>query len=189
MSHDSRYTWQPEPLVVIDHAIDLFSCPTEWPAYCQVSPTQWLFVGGIDPDSTLTNMIAEGTKIVMMLNTETHRLTRLTDIPAVMCAHSMMYLPPQVPTSDNQGEVFVFGGMMSQRAFQPLNFKYDVAYDEWTQIRDWSHGNYRLSFNLLPIVANRIIMVVSGSRPIMYDTEEDEFIRLHCSELSELGLV
>ena len=103
MCDDNAYSWQPEPLVVIDHSRDLFSCPTEWPAYCQVSPTKWLFIGGIDPDSTVTNLVAEGTQIVMMLDTITHRLTRLTDIPAIMCAHSVIYLPSARPTNDDLG--------------------------------------------------------------------------------------
>ena len=58
-------------------------------------------------------LVAEGTRIVMILDTETRRLTRLSDIPAVMCAHSMIYIPGKTASQDDLGAVYVFGGMIS----------------------------------------------------------------------------
>ena len=51
-----------------------------------------------------------GTKTVTMLDTVSCRLMRLpVEIPAQMCAHQVIYLPPKEGAP--KGTVYVFGGL------------------------------------------------------------------------------
>ena len=52
----------------------------------QISPTEWLFFGGGDPAQSGLNE-QPGTKLVTLLDTRSQRLTLLTEMPDLMCAH------------------------------------------------------------------------------------------------------
>ena len=62
--------------------------------------------------------------------------------------------------------------------YQPRNFKYDLASGNWTELPRWRPHDYRLSFNLLPLIDNRFILVVSEDRPRLLDTKTDTWITL-----------
>ena len=63
--------------------------------------------------------------------------------------------------------------------YQPQNYKYNIGENKWTKIAKWEHGHYRLSFNLLPIIENRFILVISENKPCLMDTKTDQWIPLH----------
>ena len=62
--------------------------------------------------------------------------------------------------------------------YQPKCFKYDVLSKNFTEIPEWPNNHYRLSFNLLPLIDNRFILIVSDSHPYMLDTKTDKWIQL-----------
>ena len=62
--------------------------------------------------------------------------------------------------------------------YQPENYKFNVATKAWTKLPNWEPGMYRLSFNLMPLVENRYILIVSEKFPFLFDTNTDKFIRL-----------
>ena len=62
--------------------------------------------------------------------------------------------------------------------YQADNYKFNVATQAWTKLPSWEPGMYRLSFNLLPLVENRYILIVSEKYPFLFDTRTDKFIRL-----------
>ena len=57
--------------------------------------------------------------------------------------------------------------------YQPKNYKFNIATNEWKEIPDWQPGLYRLSFNLLPLIENRYILIVSEKFPLLFDTYTD----------------
>ena len=63
--------------------------------------------------------------------------------------------------------------------YQPHNYKYDIAKNEWKEICRWGPDDYRLSFNLLPLIENRFIMVISQEKPYLMDTKTDKWVRLN----------
>ena len=71
-------------------------------------------MGGIDPESALSGTGVQGTRVVAKLNTETHRLTRMQDLPADVCANSTICLY-QEDEKDwvEKPTVFLFGGLSS----------------------------------------------------------------------------
>ena len=62
--------------------------------------------------------------------------------------------------------------------YQPKNFKYNIATGKWTELPNWDPDDYRLSFNLLPLIENRFILVVSEHSPRLFDTKSDKWIKL-----------
>ena len=63
--------------------------------------------------------------------------------------------------------------------YQRRNFKYELALDKWSELKPWEvREDYRLSFNLLPLIDNRFILVVSEDRPKLYDTQCNEWVNL-----------
>ena len=62
--------------------------------------------------------------------------------------------------------------------FNYKNFKFDVATSSWKVLPKWHEMDCRLSFNLLPLVQNRFILVVSENDPIMFDTQMEQWIKL-----------
>lgn len=51
LSPQTDYRWVSKPLRVVDPTTDFESCPSEWPKNVQISPNEWLFFGGGDPDT------------------------------------------------------------------------------------------------------------------------------------------
>ena len=102
----------------------------------------------------------------MKLDLATSRLTKVAESPEPMMAHQVIYLPatPKAP----KGTVYCFGGLASSFAYQPKCFKYDVARNTWTNIMDLD--GFRLSFNLLPLINNRFILLISQEDHLMLDT-------------------
>ena len=181
LSQETAYKWVPKQLAVVDKEKDYAFCPTEWPKNVQISPNEWLFFGGGDQNQSMSYG-QTGTTLVTRLNTKTQRLTKLTDIPKPSCAHQVIYLPSKDKNQTDDGKsgfVYVFGGLADMSTFQPHNYKYDIEKDEWKEICRWIPGNYRLSFNLLPLIENRFIMVISQEKPYLLDTKTDKWVRLH----------
>ena len=52
LSPETGYKWVSKPLSIVDHKNDFYSCPTEWPKNVQISPSEWLFFGGGDPEQS-----------------------------------------------------------------------------------------------------------------------------------------
>ena len=112
--HETGYKWVAKPLITIDHSVDLPICPTEWPKNCQISPNLWLFFGGGNPEES-EQPDQHGTNLVIQLDTSTHRLKKLTEMPALMCAHQVIFLPasPDYPC----GTVYIFGGLETMSTY------------------------------------------------------------------------
>ena len=117
-----------------------------------------------------------GSDIVFKLDTETQRLTRLCNLPDIILAHQVIFLP--ATPKAQKGTVYAFGGLRTAQQYQEQNFKYDVAKDEWTSVMSWMPGYYEISFNLLPLLENRFILVIKRSKLVLFDTETDKFIKL-----------
>lgn len=177
-SADSDYKWRSQPLVIVDSDCDLTVCPTSWPKNCQISPTEWLFFGGnaLSPSTQGgLRLMHNGTLTVTHLDTSTHRLTSLAPMP-VDCerlAHQVIFMPASL--NAEKGTVYVFGGKFNRFIHQSRHLKYDVDSGEWTRLPDWPADQY--SFNLIPLMQNRYILVVSDM-PVLYDTERDEWIEI-----------
>ena len=108
----------------------------------------------------------------MKLNIVTGRLTKVTECPEPMMAHQVIYLP--ATQKSPKGTVYCFGGLASSFAYQPQCFKYDVARNAWSSIDDLE--GFRLSFNLLPLINNRYILLISQEDHLMLDTKTDRWI-------------
>ena len=79
LSPETDYKWIGTPLAVVESGVeDYASCPAAWPKNCQISPTEWLFFGGMNPGATHDDVGFTG---VLHLDTSTHRLKKLTEIP------------------------------------------------------------------------------------------------------------
>ena len=46
--------------------------------------------------------------------------------------------------------------------YQTKNFKYDINSDTFTEVEQYGQNDYRISFNLLPLISNRFILFVSN---------------------------
>ena len=110
------------------------------------------------------------------LDTETQRVSKLRDIPAGMLAHQVIYIPGKADSEAPEGTVYLFGGMSSMMFFQPKNFKYNVALDKYDALPDWPEDMYRISFNLLPILNNELILVISQDKHLLFDVGSEKFI-------------
>lgn len=55
--------------------------------------------------------------------------------------------------------------------------------NHWINLPQWREEDTRMSFNLLPIVQNRYILVVSEHNPMMFDTWKKSWIRLTQNEV------
>ena len=93
-----------------------------------------------------------------------------------MFAHQVIFLPATAKAPS--GTVYVFGGLFTSDHYQDKNYKFDVASGEWTRLPDWKPSFCRLSFNLLPLLQNRFILVVSEYKPVLFDTQTDQFVRI-----------
>ena len=175
--HD--YNWREEPLVVADITLDHSKAPTQWAKNCQISPTEWLFFGGTIDIADTGNRLNDtvGSKVVSILDTRTNRLMKVdTEIPSQMCAHQVIFIPATARSP--KGAVYVFGGLVDYGHYQRANFRYDIAANSWKRLDDWQNSHYRISFNLLPLVDNRFILVVSEKDPYLFDTQRDCWIRI-----------
>ena len=75
-----------------------------------------------------------------------------------------------------KGSVYCFGGLESTFAFQPLCFKYNIAKDKWTALPELE--DFRMSYNLLPLLEHRYILLVSQAPCVMLDTHRDTWIKV-----------
>lgn len=104
-----------------------------------------------------------------------------------MAAHQVIFIPAGTSARNGaQGTVYVFGGLETFRNYQPNNCKYDIAKNKWTTLEKWKPGEYRLSFNLIPLCNFKLILIVSKEKNYLFDTECDKFIRLQQDGHSEL---
>ena len=111
------------------------------------------------------------------LDTRLNRLIKVdTEIPSQMCAHQVIFIPATARSP--KGAVYVFGGLVDYGHYQRANFRYDIAANSWKRLDDWQNNHYRISFNLLPLVDNRFILVVSEKDPYLFDTQRDCWIRI-----------
>ena len=64
---------------------------------------------------------------------------------------------------------------------------YDIARDEWSSLPE--HENFKMSFNLMPLLANRYILVVSQKESVMLDTKKNAWVKVEMSSeyYEELG--
>ena len=176
ISNTTNYKWISKPLVILNQETDLGSCPTEYPKSVQISQNEWLFFGGGDLENTDVSVQA-GTKTVVMLDTKSSRLMRLpVKIPAPMFAHQVIYIPPK--EGSPKGTVYVFGGLETWTHYQPRCFKFDVQTQKFSEIEEWPLERNRYSFNLLPLINNRFILIVSENDPYLIDTKTDQWIQL-----------
>ena len=86
LSPETDYKWVAKSLSVVNQDTDLAFCPTEWPKNCQIAPNLWLFFGGGDPEVQPVHHRPAMTTVTQ-LDTETHKLTIFTQIPAKTLAH------------------------------------------------------------------------------------------------------
>ena len=100
----------------------------------QISPTEWLFFGGGDPEQSGQGDQL-GTRLVTHLDTVSHRLIKIATIPAKMFAHQVIYSPPN--NDSPKGSVYVFGGLSDAMSFNQKNFKFDVATNAWKVLPKW----------------------------------------------------
>ena len=107
--------------------------------------------------------------------------------------HQVIYIPPSreerklssttTTTAGSQGTVYCFGGLESHFAYQPINFKYDIVRNEWSTIVEWEE--FHLSFNLLPLINDRYILVISQRDHVIYDIKADAWIPVTVEEGSD----
>ena len=112
--------------------------------------------------------MGNGSTTVLKLDTNTQKLSMLSELPKPMLAHQVIYLP--ATEAAPKGTIYAFGGLLSADYYQDKNFKYDVDKNEWKEVMPWKIGYYRLSFNLLPLIENRFILVISHRKPVLFDT-------------------
>ena len=114
-----------------------------------------------------------GSSIVTHLDTSTHRLTKLTEIPNqnARLAHQVIFMP--ATETAKKGTVYVFGGKLNSMEFQEKNYKYDIATGQWQQVPDMP--SMLFSFNLIPLINYRYILVVAHE-PLLFDTETDSWV-------------
>ena len=74
--------------------------------------------------------------------------------------------------------------MESHFAYQPINFKYDIGRNEWSTIVEWEQ--FHLSFNLLPLINDRYILVISQRDHVIYDIKADAWIPVTVEEGSDV---
>ena len=72
----------------------------------------------------------------------------------------MIFLPKT--TWAPKGTVYIFGGLQNMGLYQTKNFKYDINSDTFTEVEQYGQNDYRISFNLLPLISNRFILFVSN---------------------------
>ena len=63
----TNFKWTQRALISAKEKVDelnLDVCPTTWPKNCQITPTEWIFIGGEDDEGN-------GSNLVFKLDTET----------------------------------------------------------------------------------------------------------------------
>ena len=148
----------------VDH--DRFGA--SWPKHAQISPTEWMYFMG---NSTGQR---QGKDQVWKLDTKTDQLTKMKDSPVKVFAHQVIFMP--VTVTAPKGSVYLFGGKTDMHSFSRKSYKYDIATDSWNGLPDIPSDVF--SFNLLPLVNNRYILIVSDAMKLMFDTKRETWITI-----------
>ena len=51
-----------------------------------------------------------------------------------------------------------------------------MALDKYDPLPDWPEDMYRISFNLLPILNNELILIISQDKHLLFDVGSERFI-------------
>ena len=108
-------------------------------------------------------------------NLVTKQLESVPSVPEIKLAHQVIYLP--ATSIAPKGSVYLFGGKTNagSRDSTRSGYRFDVASNQWHSLPNSPKDIF--SHNLLPILENRFIVLITQPMKLIFDTLYEVWVK------------